>query len=392
MNVPTISYADAGPHRRRGPRVRRHPDLRPRSARAQLRPPVPGQFVMLSVLGTRRGRVLGVEPAPEPAGAQPELTVRWGRRADQRALFVLAPARPSAAQAPRARLPGLPAPAASVLFVARCGLAPLRPAIERRLVTRAADAVTHVVRRTTRARILARRPRKRYARRRASCSSTRSRSRIQGLARAATSRARSRALAERIPIASPPADHRACSPRWHELRAVGVPGEHASFADRASDGNAPRRLWPVLRDDRYVCREGPVFTLAELDDIDPTGRRARLASRPPVVKWRSHGGSKQTLVVATDFSDDAACASAGREIACSTARVALVHAFVADAAGTGVRAAAAAVLRADHAGPCSVSKPRPRRCARPASRCSAGSCQPSRARRDRRRAAPRGDL
>ena len=55
-----------------------------------------------------------------------------------------------------------------------------------------------------------------------------------------------------------------------KLRAVGVPGEHASFAIERQMKCALGVCGRCYAEDRYVCREGPVFTLAELDDIDPT--------------------------------------------------------------------------------------------------------------------------
>ena len=79
------------------------------------------------------------------------------------------------------------------------------------------------------------------------------------------------ALAERIPdrvaACGPPGMLAAVA---RKLRAVGVAGEHASFAIERQMKCALGICGRCYAEDSYVCREGPVFTLAELDDIDPT--------------------------------------------------------------------------------------------------------------------------
>ena len=239
-----------------------------------LRPPVPGQFVMLSVLGHGEAAFSVSSLHREPAVHSLSLTVR--RVGDlTSALFSLAPGASVGLRGPYGRgFPDFP-PAASVLFVAGgCGLAPLRPAIERRLVTRAADAVTHVVygAHDPGARIL-----------RADLERWRTQEGIVLIdpveesdphwtgARGDVASALACALAERIPdrvaACGPPGMLAAVA---RKLRAVGVAGEHASFAIERQMKCALGICGRCYAEDSYVCREGPVFTLAELDDIDPT--------------------------------------------------------------------------------------------------------------------------
>lgn len=239
-----------------------------------LRPPSPGQFVMLSVLGHGEAAFSVSSLHREPAVHSLCLTVR--RVGDlTSALFALAPGASVGLRGPYGRgFPDVP-PTASVLFVAGgCGLAPLRPAIERRLVTRTAAAATYVVygAHDPGARIL-----------RTDLERWRGQEGVVLIdpveesdpqwtgARGDVASALACALAERIPdrvaVCGPPGMLAAVARR---LRAAGIAGDHAHFAIERQMKCALGLCGRCYAEDRFVCRDGPVFTLAELDEIDPT--------------------------------------------------------------------------------------------------------------------------
>lgn len=239
-----------------------------------LRPPSPGQFVMLSVLGHGEAAFSVSSLHREPAVHSLCLTVR--RVGDlTSALFALAPGASVGLRGPYGRgFPDVP-PTASVLFVAGgCGLAPLRPAIERRLVTRTAAAATYVVygAHDPGARIL-----------RTDLERWRGQEGVVLIdpveesdpqwtgARGDVASALACALAERIPdrvaVCGPPGMLAAVARR---LRAAGIAGDHAHFAIERQMKCALGLCGRCYAEDRFVCRDGPVFTLTELDEIDPT--------------------------------------------------------------------------------------------------------------------------
>lgn len=239
-----------------------------------LAPPVPGQFVMLSVLGHGEAAFSVSSLHREARVHSLSLTVRRVGGLTS-ALFALGPGASVGIRGPFGRgFPDFPKDAA-VLFVAGgCGLAPLRPAIERRLVTRDGDAATYVVygAHDPDARIL-----------RADLERWRVQEGVVVIdpveeagprwtgARGDVSSALACALAERIPdrvaACGPPGMLAAVARR---LRAAGVSDQHVWFAIERQMKCAVGICGRCYVDDRYVCREGPVFTLAELDEIDPT--------------------------------------------------------------------------------------------------------------------------
>lgn len=239
-----------------------------------LAPPTPGQFVMLSLLGHGEAAFTVSSLHRETAVRSLCLTVRRVGELTG-ALFDLAPGAEVGLRGPYGRgFPDCPADAA-VLFVAGgCGLAPLRPAIERRLAVRAPDAPTYVVygAHDPGARIL-----------RADLERWRAQNGVVVIdpveesdpcwpgARGDVASALACALAERLPdrvaACGPPSMLAAVA---HRLRSAGVAPEHAFFAIERQMKCALGVCGRCYLEDRYVCREGPVFSLAELDAIDPT--------------------------------------------------------------------------------------------------------------------------
>lgn len=243
-------------------------------AAGPLPPPAPGQFVMLSLLGHGEAAFTVSSLHREPAVHSLCLTVRRVGELTG-ALFSLAPGASVGLRGPFGRgFPDWP-PDAAVLFVAGgCGLAPLRPAIERRLAVRTPDAPTYLVygAHDPGARIL-----------RADLERWRAQERVVVIdpveesgpdwsgARGDVSSALACALAERVPdrvaACGPPGMLAAVARR---LRAAGVAGADVFFAIERQMKCALGVCGRCYVEDRYVCREGPVFSLAELDAIDPT--------------------------------------------------------------------------------------------------------------------------
>lgn len=239
-----------------------------------LAPPVPGQFVVLSLLGHGEAGFSVSSLHREPEVRSLCLTVRRVGSLTG-ALFDLSPGAGVGLRGPYGRgFPSFP-PDAPALFVAGgCGLAPLRPAIEHRLAVRAADAPTYVV-------YGARAPGMRILR------ADLERWRVQpGVvlidpveepgprwtgARGDVASALACAIAERIPervAACGPPDMLAAVAR--ALRATGLPGEQVHFAIERQAKCALGTCGRSCAEDHYVCCEGPVFSLADLDRIDPT--------------------------------------------------------------------------------------------------------------------------
>jgi|GEM_PF-2146712 len=238
-----------------------------------LAPPVPGQFVVLSLLGHGEAAFTVSSLHREPAVHSLCLTVRRVGSLTG-ALFALSPGAGVGLRGPYGRgFPDFP-PDAPVLFVAcGCGLAPLRPALERHLATRTQDAPTYVVygARDPGARIL-----------RADLERWRMQPGVVLIdpveepgpgwagARGDVVSALACALEERIPervAACGPPNMLAAVARG--LRAAGVPGEHAHFAIERQTKCTLGVCGRGYAEEHYVCCEGPVFTQEELDRIDP---------------------------------------------------------------------------------------------------------------------------
>lgn len=239
-----------------------------------LAPPAPGQFVMLSVLGHGEAAFTVSSLHREAKVHSLSLTVRRVGSLTG-ALFALAPGAAVGLRGPYGRgFPDFPPEAAALFVAGGCGLAPLRPAIERRLVTCAASTPTWIVygARDPGARILG---------------ADLERWRVQDNvvlidpveepgprwtgALGDVASALACALAEQVPgrvAACGPAGMLAAVAR--RLRAAGVPPEHAFFAIERQMKCALGVCGRCYAEDHYVCREGPVFNLAELDEIDPT--------------------------------------------------------------------------------------------------------------------------
>ena len=237
-------------------------------------PPVPGQFVILSLLGHGEAAFMVSSLHREAVLHSLSLTVRRVGSLTS-ALFGLSRGAAVGLRGPFGRgFPDFP-PDAAVLFVAGDrGLAPLRPAIERRLVSRTADATTHVVygAHDPRARIL-----------RADLERWRVQENLVLIdpveepapgwtgALGDVASALACALEERIPdrvaACGPPRMLGAVARR---LRSAGVPAERVFFTIEHQTECAPDVCGHCYAEDHHVCREGPVFNLAKLDEIDPT--------------------------------------------------------------------------------------------------------------------------